>query len=127
MKKLILILGAFLCVSLILVSCGNEDDKKKEKVVDTPESDAKKKEKVVDTPEADGKKLAADCLCELAVLMKEMKDNPDDADKLKEELEKLTEKCNKMEEEMLEKYKDEESDEYKEFEASFMKEIENCE
>ena len=36
------ILGAFLGVSILLVSCGNEEDKKKEKVVVTPESEAKK-------------------------------------------------------------------------------------
>ncbi len=95
------ILGVFLFASIILTSCGG--------------------------PEADAKKLAVDCYCEADNLMKEMKDNPDDADKLKEDLEKLSEKCDKMEKEMEEKYKDEESDEYKEFDAAFDKEIEKCE
>ena len=110
MKKLILILGAFLCVSLLLVSCGNEDDKKKEKVVDTPESDAKK---------------SAECVCEAMDLMAKAMEDPTNED-LQKDSEKLEKKCKEIGEEMEGKYEDQDSEDTKKYLEALEKEMENC-
>ena len=79
MKKLMTILVAFLCVSILLVSCGNEDDKKKEKVI---------------TPESEAKKIVDECACGLMELQRKTKEDPTN-EKLQKEAEELDEKCEK--------------------------------
>ena len=97
MKKLMTILGAFFCVSILLVSCGNEDDKKKDKVVVT------KKDKVVVTPESEAKKIVDECMCRGMDLMNKVMEDPNNED-LQKEADKLSEKCDKIGKEMESKY-----------------------
>ena len=118
MKKLMTILGAFLCVSLLLVSCGNEDDKKKEKVVVTPESEAKK--------------VANECFCGLSKLDEKirMMDDEGEGEKLKKEYAELQEKCDEMGNTLEDKYGDpssqKDNEDSKKFWEALEAEVKKC-
>jgi hypothetical protein len=105
MKKLMTILGAFFCVSILLVSCGNEDDKKKDKVVVTKKDKVvvTKKDKVVVTPESEAKKIVDECMCRGMDLMNKVMEDPTNED-LQKEADKLSEKCDKIGKEIESKY-----------------------
>tara|TARA_Y100001954_G_C15800033_1_gene599573 strand:- start:1810 stop:2133 length:324 start_codon:yes stop_codon:yes gene_type:complete len=106
MKKLMTILGVFFFASIILTSCGG------------PEADAKK---------------AAECFCDGLKLAAEIAEAADDADKLedlKKDSEKLEKKCEKIGEDLEEKYGDmmspKDDEDSKKFWETMEAEMEKC-
>ena len=112
MKKLMTILGAFLCVSILLVSCGNEDNKKKKEVI---------------TPESEAKKYVDECMCAGMDLMSKAMGDPNNED-LQKEVEELEVKCEKLQESMESKYGNpddpKDGDDAKKFWEAFKVEVE---
>ena len=118
MKKLMTILAAFLCVSILLVSCGNEDDNKKKEVI---------------TPESEAKKMVNECFCSMIELSEKISKSMEDEgemEKLQKEAEVLKEKCEKMGKTLEDKYgnpgKPKDSDDAKKFWEAYEANMKNC-
>ena len=119
MKKLMTILAAFLCVSILLVSCGNEDDNKKKEVI---------------TPESEAKKMVNECYCSMIELSEKISKSMQDEgemEKLQKEAEVLGEKCEKMGKTLEDKYGDmmsqKDDEDSKKFWETMEAEMEKCE
>jgi len=116
MKKLTYLFSIlFLSATFLITSCS---DKKDDKTED------KKDPLMEDSLEKDIKEIA-ECICEMGRIIQEMSDS-DNLEVLNLQLEEQSEKCQKIEKEFEEKYKDD-KEAAKEGESLMKKEMEDCE